>query len=107
MFYIQCNAAGSGPSLAGGASGLLCLADFTSGPGDPNDIVLISTARNWPMLLRNDYYAGSDGGRIYLPEFIRAPYGDVNSDGTCNVSDAVHIINYVFVGGAPPGDKEP
>jgi hypothetical protein len=28
--------------------------------------------------------------------------GDANSDGTVNVSDAVYIINYVFVGGAPP-----
>jgi Dockerin type I domain len=28
--------------------------------------------------------------------------GDANSDGTVNVSDAVHIINYVFVGGEPP-----
>jgi Subtilase family/Dockerin type I domain len=28
--------------------------------------------------------------------------GDANSDGAINVSDAVYIINYVFVGGAPP-----
>lgn len=28
--------------------------------------------------------------------------GDANSDGTINVSDAVYIINYVFVGGDPP-----
>lgn len=28
--------------------------------------------------------------------------GDANRDGTVNVSDAVHIINYVFVGGDPP-----
>jgi hypothetical protein len=28
--------------------------------------------------------------------------GDANSDTTVNVSDAVWIINYVFVGGGPP-----
>lgn len=28
--------------------------------------------------------------------------GDANSDGSVNVSDAVKIINYVFVGGNPP-----
>lgn len=28
--------------------------------------------------------------------------GDANSDGSINVSDAVYIINYVFVGGAQP-----
>ena len=28
--------------------------------------------------------------------------GDANSDGTVNVSDAVYIINYVFVGGPVP-----
>lgn len=28
--------------------------------------------------------------------------GDVNLDGSVNVSDAVYIINYVFVGGQPP-----
>jgi len=30
--------------------------------------------------------------------------GDVNCDGDCNVSDAVWIINYVFVGGNIPCD---
>jgi hypothetical protein len=28
--------------------------------------------------------------------------GDANDDGLVNVSDAVRIINYVFLGGAPP-----
>jgi hypothetical protein len=28
--------------------------------------------------------------------------GDANGDGAVNVSDAVHIINYVFIGGAAP-----
>jgi Dockerin type I domain len=32
--------------------------------------------------------------------------GDANGDGTINVSDAVYIINYVFVGGDPPDPLE-
>jgi hypothetical protein len=28
--------------------------------------------------------------------------GDANNDGSINVSDAVYIINYVFIGGTPP-----
>ena len=28
--------------------------------------------------------------------------GDANNDSAVNVSDAVHIINYVFIGGDPP-----
>jgi hypothetical protein len=37
------------------------------------------------------------------PEYI---CGDANSDETVNVSDAVYIINYVFVGGDPPDPIE-
>ncbi|MBD3218803.1 MAG: hypothetical protein GF310_11030 [candidate division Zixibacteria bacterium] len=33
------------------------------------------------------------------PDFI---CGDANSDMTVNVSDAVYIINFVFIGGGPP-----
>jgi len=32
--------------------------------------------------------------------------GDVNCDSTVNVSDAVAIINYVFVGGNNPCDTD-
>jgi GEVED domain/Dockerin type I domain len=32
--------------------------------------------------------------------------GDANGDETTNISDAVHIINYVFVGGDPPVSLE-
>jgi hypothetical protein len=40
-------------------------------------------------------------GMIWTPEH---PYlcGDANTDCTVNVSDAVAVINYVFVGGYPP-----
>jgi PKD repeat protein len=32
--------------------------------------------------------------------------GDVNNDGVVNVSDAVYLINYIFVGGPPPCEPE-
>lgn len=42
----------------------------------------------------------------YIPWLqIESPYicGDVNSDTTVSVSDAVYLINYLFKGGTPPG----
>ncbi|MFW9770074.1 MAG: dockerin type I domain-containing protein, partial [Candidatus Thorarchaeota archaeon] len=32
--------------------------------------------------------------------------GDASGDWTVNVSDAVHVINYVFKGGPPPDPLE-
>jgi hypothetical protein len=37
------------------------------------------------------------------PEYI---CGDANSDDAVNVSDAVHIVNFVFIGGDPPDPME-
>jgi hypothetical protein len=34
--------------------------------------------------------------------YCQGKCGDANHDGLVNVSDAVYIINYVFVGGPPP-----
>ncbi|MBD3218267.1 MAG: hypothetical protein GF310_08325 [candidate division Zixibacteria bacterium] len=94
--------------IAGGTSGLLCTAWFSQAAlGNDNDLIITNIGRSWPMLLQKEYYEGVDGERIMLPEFIRARYGDVNSDGTANISDAVWIINYVFLGGASPGKMEP
>jgi hypothetical protein len=33
---------------------------------------------------------------------IAISHGDVNHDFEINVSDAIYIINYVFLGGPPP-----
>jgi len=107
-FIIMGNSAPAGtPTLTGGTSGLLCTANFTSGPGTPNPLTITSTNRIWPMLFRNNYYPGYDGDRVYLPEFIRALCGDVNCDGSVNIADAVWIITYIFAGGPPPCDCEP
>ncbi len=38
----------------------------------------------------------------YIEVVSGAPCGDANDDGDVNVSDAVRIIDYIFVGGDPP-----
>ncbi|HDS01032.1 MAG TPA: PKD domain-containing protein [candidate division Zixibacteria bacterium] len=45
---------------------------------------------------------------IKFTHFEGLPYicGDANSDETVNISDAVYIINYVFVGGTTPDPLE-
>ena len=97
------------PAIPAGASGLLCTVTFTQdGPtADPNDLRLCTRMMHWPMLFARPDYNGTDGIRVYYPEFIRAYYGDCNTDQTVNVSDAVYIINFVFVGGPVPGNNEP
>lgn len=37
-----------------------------------------------------------------IGDVCEAMCGDANADNTCNVSDAVYIINYVFIGGSAP-----
>jgi hypothetical protein len=58
----------------------------------------------------SDTPANIDSMRIsmVISEPPQPPYicGDANSDETVNVSDAVYIINYVFVGGDPPDPPE-
>jgi Dockerin type I domain len=58
------------------------------------------------MLVTEDY-AGIlpilIGGNITV---LPRPCGDASGDGSTNVSDAVYIINYVFVGGNPPDPIE-
>ena len=96
------------PTISGGSKGLLCSVDFTSGPGTPNPLTMTSTDKIWPMLFAQNGFAGVNGVRVFLPAAIRAQYGDVNCDGKVNVSDAVYIINYVFVPLSPePGSCEP
>jgi hypothetical protein len=108
-FILHGNLPWGTPAIPAGASGLLCTVTFTQdGPtAGPNDLRLCSRQPQWPILLARPDYNGTDGIRVYYPEFIRAPYGDCNTDQTVNVSDAVYIINYVFVGGPVPGNNEP
>ena len=45
-------------------------------------------------------YGGSGDG--FVTELTIFECGDANGDDAVNVSDAVHLINYVFAGGDPP-----
>jgi len=50
--------------------------------------------------LRQRYLVSDQGnGRIMQYPLESA---DVNADMACNIADAVHLINYVFKGGAEP-----
>ncbi len=53
-------------------------------------------------------YCGWNIDDVRLVSYECSTYlcGDSNGDETVNVSDAVHIINYVFVGGNPPDPME-
>jgi hypothetical protein len=109
-FVIGGGATGTVTALPGGTNGKLCTVRFNlvSQPTDnPTGLEITATSHFPPMLIHQVCYGGIDLQRVFLPEFMRAPYGDVNSDQTCNVSDAVWIINYIFVGGLRPGDREP
>ena len=98
------------PVLTGGSKGILCRVNFNllSLPtDDPNELKMCFTNRSMPVIFHEVGYDGIDRRRAFLPAFMRAPYGDCNSDQTANVSDAVWIINYVFIGGPIPGLYEP
>ncbi len=97
-------------ALPGGTHGKLCTVNFnlaSSPTDDPTSLRMSTTDRIEPLLFHQVCYSGIDRRRVYLAEFMRAPYGDVNTDRSVNVSDAVYIINFVFVGGPRPGNLEP
>jgi hypothetical protein len=51
----------------------------------------------------NNIYLAANTALITLTADLESVnYGDANADGLVNVSDAVYIINYVFIGGDPP-----
>jgi hypothetical protein len=71
-------------------------ATFSWTPGDQHEGVY-----------ENIHFIADDGiltDDEYISITIEASYtcGDANSDGLVNVSDAVWIINHVFIGGDPP-----
>ena len=39
-------------------------------------------------------------GAVGDPSFMR---GDVNTDGACNIGDAISLLSFMFNGGATPG----
>lgn len=109
-FVIGGGGNGSITAIPGGTHGKLCTVNFNlvSLPTDNPTCLRMSTSdRIEPLLFHETCYSGIDRRRVFLPECMRAFYGDVNTDHAVNVSDAVYIINHIFVGGPRPGDREP
>ncbi|MBD3219158.1 MAG: VWA domain-containing protein, partial [candidate division Zixibacteria bacterium] len=48
--------------------------------------------------------ADNSSGSFYYHSDLATVCGDANYDGSVNVSDAVYIVNYVFIGGDEPVD---
>ncbi len=44
----------------------------------------------------------SDENQNGVPDECETGCGEMNDDGTINISDAIYIVNYVFIGGDPP-----
>jgi parallel beta-helix repeat protein len=55
----------------------------------------------WWKVKAEDHYGGLTWSSNVLNFWIML-CGDANNDKTVNISDAVYIINYVFIGGGPP-----
>lgn len=73
-----------------------------------SDSLIGQMPRDGYIILSNTYLATCFDD-IWLTSFENpAGYicGDANADGNINISDAVYLINYVFVGGAPPAPPE-
>ena len=94
-------------SIPAGASGLLFKAAFSEiTPGTPNSFKFGSWEQFTPVIYKRYAYDGNLNDRAFYPAAIRAMYGDCNCDGMVNISDAVVIVNYIFLGGDPPGQCE-
>ena len=50
--------------------------------------------------------ADNSYGRFYYHSDLQTVCGDANYDGGINISDAVYIVNYVFIGGDEPTDYQ-
>ena len=47
--------------------------------------------------------AGIDDFRVRVYECGEVVRGDANGDGVIDIADVMYLINYLFIGGAPPG----
>lgn len=47
---------------------------------------------------------GHQNEKFYFDDIIVFIRGDANGDGLINISDVVHLINYLFVAGSPAPD---
>lgn len=71
--------------------------------GFGNAAIIDTLKIEWPSGIEDIYYNISVNQFVTYTELL---CGDANSDSSVNVSDAVYIINYVFVGGDSPDPIE-
>lgn len=67
--------------------------------GDEDEDYVLDNCDNCPGVANTDQLDLNGDG---IGDACQYKCGDANADGKVNVSDAVYIINYVFVGGNPP-----
>jgi subtilisin family serine protease len=85
--------------------GPICYLKFIVGAEGTSDIILYEHVSGTKHYINGEYYKYS---AEYTPGFVSTDQacqgicGDANNDTDVNVSDAVWIINYVFVGGDAP-----
>ncbi|MBD3218911.1 MAG: hypothetical protein GF310_11590 [candidate division Zixibacteria bacterium] len=71
---------------------------------DPPFQLVNDTKYYWHITSR-DIHGDTTSGPLWTFTTVAGPSyicGDANNDANVNISDAVHIIGYVFVGGIPP-----
>ncbi|HEQ98875.1 MAG TPA: hypothetical protein ENO22_05995 [candidate division Zixibacteria bacterium] len=102
VFRLRANSGGGAPPLSAGEGDILRLY-FHVGTATPDTTVIDTLTFNNYVLdfstFIGDYIPRYSAAEISLSSGIR---GDANGDQVLNVSDAVHIINFVFLNGAPP-----
>jgi hypothetical protein len=86
------------------ASFSILVFDITN-PVDPQLVQFVPVPSPPEMMeVKGNYLYVATRCALMIFEFNLPPVdcGDANADGTVNVSDAVYIINYIFVSGNPP-----
>jgi hypothetical protein len=91
---------------------VLCEVDFApQSGGSPGNAVTVKSAtvgRLFPLLVRTTSYY-TNFKRMLFPRFVPDAFGtigDLNCDGSVDISDAVYMIAYIFSGGHKPGDPD-
>jgi subtilisin family serine protease len=102
VFRLLANDGGGSPPMGAGDGDILKLYFHVGTPSSETTIIDTTTFNNYMLdfsTFLGDYIPGYASAEISLSSDIR---GDANGDQTVNVSDAVHIINYIFLNGEPP-----
>ncbi len=104
VFRLVANDGGGSPPLSPGNGDIIRI-NFNLAGGEGVTNLEFTTINDYELGISThlgDYVPEELSGSITISNALR---GDANADGAVNVSDAVHIINYVFVGGLPPATQ--